>query len=706
MSEPTRRIRLAKRIALVVSLLTVAAVVALYLLGRRTRLQEPEPVEEPVETIGSDETSRQVGEGFDHTLMEEDTPLFRIQAGRSRRTRGGRFFLDEVDLTIYRVRGGELRVRADEATYDLEAETARLTGDVRLEGPEGFSLETEELQVVAKGDVVQTDGPLHFTYGGRRPLQGEADWFRAHLARDVFILRDDVHLWNQADAEKSFSLRAPRVLLNRGENTARAVAGVTAEWGESRVTARKINAQLDPASHELHFLRAVTDVRARIRSGTTANGGYRTIVMEGSRMGILFDASGQPEKIELEDLEDDRSEVRATGAEGESFELVAAYVEGLFRAGNLARAQAVEKVILTQILTPGSKERDEGGEGEEDTGKVQENGDREIVRRTATGARMEAEFGPEGSYRYVQLEGGVRIEEGATILEGETARILPGRLETRGEPAHWTSGEGELWAPAIAFDRKTSLAHAQDGVRAVVEEQPGSDTGPFAGTPMGEGGEPIRVEAREAFFREEPRSFLFRGDVRAWSGDQVLLTEQLRGDQDPQRLSAAQGVETQWVLEPEESDEGDEGAEAEETTRRIRVNARTMIYDPGEKTIQYRTRVTVVEPGRRLTCEKLTVHLDAEGELERMICEEEVVLETEEEGRRIQADRAEYDLSLREARFFGRPVEMTNDRGSQIEGKVLVYSLEEETVRLSGGEDDQGPPEAGPEPDDRETPDR
>ncbi len=222
--------------------------------------------------------------------------------------------------------------------------------------------------------------------------------------------------------------------------------------------------------------------------------------------------------------------------------------------------------------------------------------------------------------------------------------------------------------------------HATGGVRALLERGGDVDaTTPLEGTPLGTSGEPVRVEAEEAFFRQDPRAFLFKGSVRAWSGDQVILTEQLRGDAEPQRLSAAEGVETQWIFEPK-SGAAKSGAEP----RPIRINARTMIYDPEKRELEYRDRVTVVEPGRRLTCRLLTAELGEDGEVRHLTCLDRVVLESEVEGRRVQADRAEYDLDTRRVRFFGEPLQMTDREGLEIQCLELVYSLDADTVQCLG----------------------
>ena len=674
MADAARRIRLLKRLALLVFLLSVAGVAALYYLGRAARLGE-EPSQAVPDELAAP-PGQQSGEGFDHTLMRGDDPLFRIRGTRDRQTAEGRLIVEDVEVTVFRADGTELKVWANEASYDLEEEEASLRGDVRVRGADGFTMSTKVLFVVSGGDAIQTDGPLEFTYGGESPLHGRADWFRANLRRNVFILRGQVVIRSEEGAETSFLVRAPRVFLERNENMLRALDGVRVEWSASVVTARKVTAHLGPRNREIQLLRALEEVEGRITpGGSGAEDGFRQIAVEGERLGILFAEDGSSvSKIELEMLEGGLAKVRADRAGGETLELVARYLQGDLVAGELTSMEAVDDVLLTQTLPGGGTS--EGGEG---AGPV---------TRTASGRRADATFAPDGSIAVVELQGGVRIVEEPRTLTGQRARILPERLEAFGEPARFVSPEGELDAPSISFHQPSGLAHATGGVQAVMErEERDEGANPLAGTPLGESREPVRVVAGEAYFRNEPRSFLFKERVRAWSGEQVILTEQLRGDSDPQRLSAAEGVETQWTMEPEP------GAEP----RPIRINARTMLYEPDKGQLEYRDQVTVVEPERRLTCRVLTAELDEDGQVRSLTCRGDVVLESEAEGRRVEAARAEYDLATRRARFFGDPIRMTDREGLEVQCRELEYSLEAETVRCLSTPRAE-PPAAGAEP--------
>lgn len=678
MADAARRIRLLKRLALLVFVASVLGVAGLYMLGREARLDEGGR-HAPIPDDLSPEGSRQAGEGFDHTLMRGDEPLFRIRGSRDRQGDEGGIVVEEVEVTVFR-EDGDLRVVADEATYDLDAEEARLQGDVHVEGREGFQLDTDVLLIVAGGDAIQTDGPLEFRYGGDSPLAGKADWFRANLRRDVFILRGDVEIRNQEDALPHFLVQAPRVFLERHDNMLRALDGVRVEWDQSIVLAKKVTAHLGPRNREIHFLRAQSDVTGVIKPRPPKDG-YRRLSIKGSRLGVLFDAS-TPSKIEVEDLEDGVCEVRAVRNTGEELELTAGYVEADLRDGDLEGAHAVGEVVLVQRLPPTEpSETVEETEGDE-VGAGNESPPAPTLRR-ATAERADVTFGPEGALRVAELQGGIRIEEESRSLDGDSARILPESLEAHGEPALLVGPQGELRAPEVRYNYESKLAHATGGVQTLMADDPDSGaTAPLRGTPLGETREPVRVVSQEAFFRDEPRSFLFKGAVRAWSGTDVILTEQLRGESDPQRLAAAEGVETQWTVVPEEGSE----------PRPIRINARTMIYEPEEQQLEYRDQVTVVEPGRRLSCRVLTADLTEEGELRHITCVERVVLESDAEGRRIEGDRAEYDLGDRRVRFFGEPLKMIDREGAEVECRALDYSLVTGTALCTGAD------EAGPTP--------
>ena len=90
-----------------------------------------------------------------------------------------------------------------------------------------------------------------------------------------------------------------------------------------------------------------------------------------------------------------------------------------------------------------------------------------------------------------------------------------------------TSDRGRIEAPRMVYNTDQQIVNARGGVRALLQKV---EETALAGTPLAKGEGPVHVESQEAFWRQQPSSFMFRGDVRAWRGDNLLLAPELRGD--------------------------------------------------------------------------------------------------------------------------------------------------------------------------------
>jgi lipopolysaccharide transport protein LptA len=121
-----------------------------------------------------------------------------------------------------------------------------------------------------------------------------------------------------------------------------------------------------------------------------------------------------------------------------------------------------------------------------------------------------------------------------------------GHGEFFGAPVDLTSPRGRMRAPHVIYTTADQLVHAVEGVRAQIEQ---ANDANLTGSALGEGKGPVLVVSQEAFWRRPQASFVFRGDVRAWRGDNLLLTPELTGERTPQgdQLGATRGVKTVWI---------------------------------------------------------------------------------------------------------------------------------------------------------------
>ena len=101
----------------------------------------------------------------------------------------------------------------------------------------------------------------------------------------------------------------------------------------------------------------------------------------------------------------------------------------------------------------------------------------------------------------------------------------------------------------------------------------------------------------------DPPAFTFLGSVRAWRDQNLLLAEQLRGDQATQEMSASGGVRTVWFSEPRSTSSSPGSPES------IEVAAEYLTYRQANSTIIYSGNVQVDKDQMKLTCRELEVEL-------------------------------------------------------------------------------------------------
>ena len=269
-----------------------------------------------------------------------------------------------------------------------------------------------------------------------------------------------------------------------------------------------------------------------------------------------------------------------------------------------------------------------------------------------------------------------------------------GAGEFAGIPVVVTSDRGRIEAPRMVYNTDQQIVNARGGVKALLQKV---EETALAGTPLANGEGPVHVESQEAFWRQQPSSFIFRGDVRAWRGDNLLLAPELRGDKAADQLNATGGVKTLFYPTSEgkaaratrsrgaeaEADPGHGGrppvfAEEGQGAREERPAAlhRQRAGGPGGEDPH------LPEDGGRPRADR---------QAKTMICTGDAKINDPKVGRKIDGQKALYQVSQRQIDITGEPVTMTDKDGNQVRGKRVLYYVDDGRAVVQGKEGEANP---------------
>lgn len=664
-AAPASRLR---RVLLALIVVLVAGLGGLLWFGRAGRPQPIRQVESGEISLPKGEITL-VGEGFEFTHTEGARPVFRIRGESVRADRSGTVYLDDVALTLYDEQGVGYEVSSQRASFNRNSRAARLAGDVVIQGPDETRLETRGVRLERQGDLIESAGPVRFVYGD---FQGRANRMRLRRDDDVYSLTGGVVIESREGIEPGSRLTAKQVLFERGRHQVRAMGDVVLTRGADRVGAQLLNVFLDENDSQPVFLRARWEVDGRL-----SDSAGKPLSFRGRSLSLLRDPEGAPKVIEMEGAPNQPLEVVTPGPRGSRQKLTAGFAIARFAGGDPASVDAFNSPRLVE--TRGS-------------------GQRSFVREISAD-RLEGSFRG-GELAAVTGEGSYRYRDDEITARGDRARydVAADTGEMTGSPVDLQSARGELHAPQVIYDRNVGLVNARGGVRATMRDA--SEVG-LAGSPLGEGEGPVRVEAAEAWWRNDPRSVLFRGDVRAWRDESLLLAASVRADRSGtrDRLTAEGSVRTVWVQTPDGGGGGGGGGAA--APMPVEVTSRTLLYDQGADELVYEGDVRAEQGARTLTCPRLLVELVAGGgKAERMNCSGGATeLVDGESGNTARGTVAVYDLGSRTVTMRGDPVTFSRSDGSQIQGALVVYDLATGTARV--GRDPSrpaAPPASAPPP--------
>ncbi len=673
-----------RKLLLAALVLLVLAVVGLFLFGR-AGLRREGPRREAETKAGKGTTL--IGEDFDYTFTEGKRPIFHIRGESVRANSEGTLFLDGVALTLYNRDGQVYHVESRKASFNRESNEGALQGNVVLKGPANLELRTARLDLRQKGNRVISRGAAEIRYGGR--YVAHAGKLQFDLPDEVYVMQEGAKVESLPGAETPVSLAAQRLVYERKKRWIRVEGGARLQRGQDWLAARRIFGNLADDEGSLKFVHAMWDVRGETRASVQPVGKApepTRVRFGGKDLAVLFQPEGnQVRRVELEGpLEGGRASLEATGP-ATVRTLTARRIEGVLAAGVLSNAEGFGGVEMREISRPP---------------------DRPPVTRQANGQRASASFRPDGQLASMTLNHNVTYRDGPVTATGNRGSLDldEGRGEFTGSPVTIVSDRGRMEAPRVIYSTDQQIATARGGVKAVLQKV---EETALQGTPLSEGEGPVHVESQEAFWRQQPSSFLFRGDVRAWRGENLLLAPELKGDKEADQLTAGGGVKTLWFPTPEQAakagepgsrGQGSPPKKASGQRSRIQVLAADMSYQNKAGVLVYSGNVRVDQEGRTLSCQRLQVDLDEDHQAETMTCTGDTKLNDPKVGRRVEGQRAIYHVAQRQVDFFGDPVVMNDRDGNTVRGKRAVYFIDDGRVEVKGKDETAPAAPAAPSP--------
>ena len=642
-------IDLLRRGLLVALLVFVTVVVGLYVMGRMGR-----PTETRVTPDLEDHARGELvlsGKGFDYGLTQGDREVFHIRAGRLISDKQSNYELEEVELTMEQEDGSVYHLDSDLAVYNLETQAATFTGNVYFRGPKEIELVAEGLELREEGAILVSSSPVEFKFLGR--YTGRADRLRITPGTNIFVLAGHVKVDTLPGDASPMSLRCHRFTFDRDAHLLRADGDVALSRGEDLLHARRLSVILTDDESQVQFIRARWNVRGKLFQPAD-DGQMNRVEMRGRELSVEFEIGTEdPLTAELTASQKRPANLTLVDDSGLARQIEAEYLIGSFVSGALRRAEAFDGVEIKEFLFF----------------------DYRTVFRTACGDQAVATISAAGELSEVDLDGAVNLYQDGVSGFGDQAHadMIAGEMELTGKPALLMRRGDELEASRIVYDQNAEEIVAEDAVRAVLTSGMEIDLA----TDSASRNQPIRIESEQLDWTATPSIVTFSGQVRAWQGENFLVTDELVGEEETSRVIANGRVKTVWRHEPGEVSEGQDLP-----PEPLEVTADAMTFDRTAGTLTYSGNVRAIQLQRTLRCQEIVLFLGEDEGFEQMICEGQTHLLDGESGNSVVGERAIYQPGGRTVRVEGSPVVLRDSQGAEIQGKVLIYDFETATALI------------------------
>lgn len=589
------------------------------------------------------------GRNIDYVQTSGGRQVFRVRAAKSVQDKEETSYLEDAIFDFFREGDTSYKIESKKARLNQKTGEALLEGDVKVTGFGDLELRARSLSLQQNGQILESSGVVEFTH--RNPdLIGRASRLTIDRRREQVDMDGGVHIRNAATSPVEVRLDCVKLVYSRTESLIRATEKVFLRHGDQQIRSESLSLFLQEDQRSLRNLRARYAVEGQIESFDS----------QGGTLKAMFQAAFL--EIEPTNQGPDSSRLTLDGENGQPVTLRQVLEDGLVRSISGYHLEALIKE---------SKVSEVRGEGV--PVRIDEYVDvaKPVYLRRACATQLRAYTGSDGSFSHLLLNGQVDLqEEGIQLSGGSEAKVdgVEGTIEIKGSPVEVNAEQGELAAPLIRYSRKTGIVRALSGVRAGLKSADSAFGGALGGERSGVGGM-VNIEAQEATMTQTPQTFVFKGQARAWQGDNFLFADQIRGESAKQELSASGGVKTIWAPPAKQQ------ALANPTP--IVVNADTLSYRRAESRLIYQGNARLDQQGRFLQCNELTLELSSAPptEVEKLLCREEVVFDDTVGGQRVSGDFATYDPKSAKVEITGTEVRLLDSLKNELVGRFLTYDF-------------------------------
>lgn len=597
----------------VVGVFLVAAVVVIVLnFIDRSRSRPKVPVLGETITEQKVETTAEI----QHYQLSKGKRHLELRAAKHYIGQDGMFHLEGDVQVIFpeRADGKDILLTAREIVHDLEYSVFRMLGGARLQAGD-LIISSEQLEYRAEEEVLRTDMPVTFS-SDRFSGSAVGAVYRDRTQRLLLQQDVDIRLTPAGEPSRSVVIRGEELDYWHGRRSGSISGDVRVTSETSHAQAQFMRFELFSNRENLKSAFLQGDVRVELsgdadtETGPSGQGAQSVVRREITAAEVSLRAWHNSPDIRSLEAQGDCS-LRQISAEGDRLDIDTESLEMSFNRGGKLKSF-----------------------------------------RASNGAEMTDE-----------REGEARSIWGDTLsMEGrKNALNVTGNPDLR---ARIKAGDYQIEADTIVLLLNNRNLEAEGRVVAVMEAQEAD--APTVGFFSGDGG--IFINADSMRYLGENRRFLFKGGIKLWQGQEMLMTEELNLFRETGRLTCRKGVSTHLTVQPRPQEE----------ERRLEITAKSLVYKPEEFLLNYEGDVKLLVGDVSLTADDLFIKVsEQEHDMETVIARGGVrILRGSYEA---LSEEALFDLTKETIELMGGPVLIDKQRG-RIQGDKLTFHLSDDRI--------------------------